>query len=60
MRMLHDIASGMTYIHARGFIHGDLRSSNLFVIEESKKKTSSRVSVYKPGPALGTCVFVSS
>lgn len=31
--MLYDVASGMTYLHSRCHVHGDLRSSNLFVTE---------------------------
>lgn len=29
--MLHNVAAGMSYLHARSHIHGDLRSPNLFV-----------------------------
>jgi hypothetical protein len=29
--MLHDVAAGMSYLHGRSHIHGDLRSPNLFV-----------------------------
>lgn len=29
--MLHNVAAGMSYLHGRDHIHGDLRSTNLFV-----------------------------
>jgi serine/threonine protein kinase len=29
--MLHDVAAGMMYLHKRHYVHGDLRSPNLFV-----------------------------
>lgn len=29
--MLHNVAAGMSYLHARNHIHGDMRSPNLFV-----------------------------
>jgi serine/threonine protein kinase len=29
--MLHDVAAGMMYLHKRRYVHGDLRSPNLFV-----------------------------
>lgn len=31
MRLLHDVASGMAYLHAKGVIHGDLKSVNIMV-----------------------------
>ena len=34
--MLHDVAAGMSYLHARNHIHGDLRSPNLFVGADGK------------------------
>jgi len=34
--MLHDVAAGMSYLHARNHIHGDLRSPNLFVGTDGK------------------------
>jgi hypothetical protein len=29
--MLHDVAAGAMYLHKRRYVHGDLRSPNLFV-----------------------------
>eukprot|EP00955_Chlamydomonas_euryale_P106071 365679-Chlamydomonas_euryale.AAC.31 len=29
--MLHNIAAGMAYLHSRSYVHGDLRSPNVFV-----------------------------
>lgn len=29
--MLHDTAAGVMYLHKRHYVHGDLRSPNLFV-----------------------------
>jgi len=34
--MLHDVASGMMYLHSRRYVHGDLRSPNLFVTENGR------------------------
>jgi tRNA A-37 threonylcarbamoyl transferase component Bud32 len=34
--MLHDISAGMMYLHSRQFVHGDLRSPNLFVARDGK------------------------
>ena len=34
--MLHDVAAGMMYLHSRQFVHGDLRSPNLFVARDGK------------------------
>jgi hypothetical protein len=31
LMMLHNVAAGLSYLHARNHIHGDLRSPNLFV-----------------------------
>jgi serine/threonine protein kinase len=31
LEMLHDVASGMMYLHRSRYVHGDLRSPNLFV-----------------------------
>jgi serine/threonine protein kinase len=31
LEMLHDVAAGMMYLHKRYYVHGDLRSPNLFV-----------------------------
>eukprot|EP00878_Enallax_costatus_P003652 GHUV01003866.1.p1 GENE.GHUV01003866.1~~GHUV01003866.1.p1 ORF type:complete len:1163 (+),score=390.16 GHUV01003866.1:185-3673(+) len=31
LEMLHDVAAGMMYLHKRHYVHGDLRSPNLFV-----------------------------
>lgn len=36
--MLHDVAAGMSYLHGRNHIHGDLRSPNLFVGADGKVK----------------------
>ncbi len=36
LEMLHDIAAGMVYLHNRHFVHGDLRSPNLFVSRDGK------------------------
>ena len=29
--MLHNVAAGMAYLHSRNYVHGDLRSPNIFV-----------------------------
>ena len=34
--MLHDVAAGMSYLHGRNHVHGDLRSPNLFVGADGK------------------------
>uniref|UniRef100_A0A7R9VE76 Protein kinase domain-containing protein n=1 Tax=Chlamydomonas euryale TaxID=1486919 RepID=A0A7R9VE76_9CHLO len=31
LQMLHNIAAGMAYLHSRSYVHGDLRSPNVFV-----------------------------
>ncbi|GAX81452.1 hypothetical protein CEUSTIGMA_g8881.t1 [Chlamydomonas eustigma] len=31
LQMLHNIAAGMAYLHSRSYVHGDLRSPNIFV-----------------------------
>jgi serine/threonine protein kinase len=36
LQMLHDVASGMMYLHSRRYVHGDLRSPNLFVTENGR------------------------
>ncbi|GLC52106.1 hypothetical protein PLESTB_000583400 [Pleodorina starrii] len=36
--MLKDIAAGMAYLHSRDYIHGDLRSPNVFVTEDQHLK----------------------
>jgi hypothetical protein len=36
LMMLHDVAAGMSYLHGRNHIHGDLRSPNLFVGADGK------------------------
>jgi serine/threonine protein kinase len=36
LQMLHDVASGMLYLHSRRYVHGDLRSPNLFVTENGR------------------------
>ncbi|KAG2495761.1 hypothetical protein HYH03_006010 [Edaphochlamys debaryana] len=36
--MLQDIAAGMAYLHSRNYIHGDLRSPNVFVTEDQHLK----------------------
>lgn len=38
LMMLHDVAAGMSYLHGRNHIHGDLRSPNLFVGADGKVK----------------------
>lgn len=35
---LQDIAAGMAYLHSRNYIHGDLRSPNVFVTEDQHLK----------------------
>lgn len=44
LAMLHDVAAGMSYLHGRSHIHGDLRSPNLFVGADGmvRKGTGSR------------------
>jgi serine/threonine protein kinase len=36
LEMLHDVAAGMMYLHKRHYVHGDLRSPNLFVGSDGK------------------------
>jgi tRNA A-37 threonylcarbamoyl transferase component Bud32 len=36
LEMLHDVAAGMSYLHGKDHIHGDLRSPNLFVGADGK------------------------
>eukprot|EP00878_Enallax_costatus_P013757 GHUV01014388.1.p1 GENE.GHUV01014388.1~~GHUV01014388.1.p1 ORF type:complete len:500 (+),score=85.50 GHUV01014388.1:1551-3050(+) len=31
LELLHDVASGMIYLHKRHYVHGDLRTPNLFI-----------------------------
>eukprot|EP00798_Chlamydomonas_sp_ICE-L_P010698 gene10698-12394_t len=31
LQMLHNISAGMAYLHSRNYLHGDLRSPNIFV-----------------------------
>eukprot|EP00879_Flechtneria_rotunda_P011134 GHRR01011632.1.p1 GENE.GHRR01011632.1~~GHRR01011632.1.p1 ORF type:complete len:1046 (+),score=387.29 GHRR01011632.1:425-3139(+) len=38
LEMLHDVAAGMIYLHKRYYVHGDLRSPNLFVGSDAKVK----------------------
>lgn len=40
--MLHDVASGMMYLHSRRYVHGDLRSPNLFVTENGRVREHRR------------------
>jgi len=42
LMMLHDVAAGMSYLHGRNHIHGDLRSPNLFVGADGKVRTAGR------------------
>ncbi|TFK33765.1 kinase-like domain-containing protein [Crucibulum laeve] len=34
LRMMHDIAKGMDYLHGHGILHGDLRASNILVDDD--------------------------
>lgn len=36
--MLHDVAAGMMFLHTRKYVHGDLRSPNLFVGTDGQVK----------------------
>lgn len=36
--MLHDIAAGMAYLHSRSYLHGDLRTPNIFVASDGHVK----------------------
>ncbi|GFR47935.1 hypothetical protein Agub_g9738 [Astrephomene gubernaculifera] len=36
--MLHDLAAGMSYLHSQGYLHGDLRSPNVFVAQQDRVK----------------------
>jgi serine/threonine protein kinase len=36
--MLHDVAAGMAYLHARSYTHGDLRTPNIFVASDGHVK----------------------
>jgi serine/threonine protein kinase len=36
LMMLHDVASGMMFMHSRRYVHGDLRSPNLFITENGR------------------------
>lgn len=36
--MLHDVAAGMMFLHTRNYVHGDLRSPNLFVGTDGQVK----------------------
>ncbi|KIY93519.1 Serine/threonine-protein kinase PAK 7 [Monoraphidium neglectum] len=38
LQMLYEAAAGMSYLHSRGFVHGDLRSPNLFVASDGRLK----------------------
>ncbi|KXZ50837.1 hypothetical protein GPECTOR_15g523 [Gonium pectorale] len=38
LSMLHDIAAGMSYLHSQNYLHGDLRSPNVFVEQDSRVK----------------------
>lgn len=37
--MLHDVAAGMMYLHKRLYVHGDLRSPNLFVGQDGRVRS---------------------
>jgi hypothetical protein len=37
--MLHDVASGMLYLHARRYVHGNLRSPNLLLANDKVGKS---------------------
>jgi hypothetical protein len=47
-----DVAAGMSYLHARSHIHGDLRSPNLFVGADGKVMQMSNT---LSGKRLGEC-----
>lgn len=36
LKMLHDVACGVLYLHSRCYVHGDLRSPNLYVTESGR------------------------
>ncbi len=38
LQMLHDIAAGMAYLHSRSYVHGDLRTPNIFVASDGHVK----------------------
>lgn len=38
LHMLHDIAAGMAYLHSRNYMHGDLRTPNVFVATDGHAK----------------------
>jgi DNA-binding helix-hairpin-helix protein with protein kinase domain len=41
LEMLHDVAAGMSYLHGKDHVHGDLRSPNLFVGADGKVRLRS-------------------
>jgi DNA-binding helix-hairpin-helix protein with protein kinase domain len=41
LEMLHDVAAGMSYLHGKDHVHGDLRSPNLFVGADSKVRAAA-------------------
>jgi serine/threonine protein kinase len=41
LEMLHDVAAGMSYLHGKDHVHGDLRSPNLFVGADGKVRGCS-------------------
>ena len=41
LEMLHDVAAGMMYLHKRHYVHGDLRSPNLFVGLDGRVSTAA-------------------
>ncbi|KAL6750590.1 kinase-like domain-containing protein [Haematococcus lacustris] len=38
LQMLHDVAAGMSYLHSRNYMHGDLRTPNVFVAADGHVK----------------------
>lgn len=38
LSLLLDVASGMEFLHSRNYVHGDLRSPNVFVTSDNRAK----------------------
>lgn len=36
--MLHDVAAGSAFLHSKDYVHGDLRTPNIFVDKDLSAK----------------------
>ncbi len=50
---MHDVAAGMSYLHAQNYLHGDLRSPNVFMVAQDAGRLGAKIGDFGYAKLLG-------